>query len=251
MNTTLLPRCVLAISLVLALIGLGCHFASSAPDREAPAPKKTKKEIAKNVYLEVDPGKDGKRRVLVEAYVCLRRGQLEQLLTRKRTKEHEAILAADVDAKYVHAGLLAAGAKPGSTIKYKKDGDKFIVVPPTGTRIKVSLQYLDKKTKKLVTVPAQQWIRQIKTQKLLAHDWVFSGSAFYKDPLDETKMIYGANDGDVICVANFETAMLDLPINSSKSNDDLAFEANTEKIPPLETKVTIILEPVLKKEKKK
>src|SRR5262249_14504801 len=208
---------------VLALLGLGGNDASCAPDRDAPAPKATTKEIAKNVSLEVEPGRNGKRRVLVEAYVCLRQGQLEQLMTRKRTKGNEAIPAADVDAKFIHAALLAAGAKAGATIKYKKDGEKFIVVPPSGTTIKVTLRYLDKKTKKLVTVPAQQWIRQIKTRKILAHDWVFAGSAFYKNPLDETQMIYGANDGDVICVANFETAMLDLPINSSKSNDDLAF----------------------------
>ena len=42
---------------------------------------------------------DNKRRVLVNAEVCLREGQLELFLCRKQTKEHEAILAADVDAR--------------------------------------------------------------------------------------------------------------------------------------------------------
>jgi hypothetical protein len=37
--------------------------------------------------------------------------------------------------------------------------------------------------------------------------------------------------------------LLDLPIDSSKNNADLNFEAHTERIPPLETKVTVILEP--------
>ena len=58
-----------------------------------------------------------------------------------------------------------------------------------------------------------------------------------------------ANGGDVICVSNFEDAMLDLPINSSKNNDELAFEAFTERIPPIGTPVTVILEPVLEKNK--
>jgi hypothetical protein len=44
--------------------------------------------------------------------------------------------------------------------------------------------------------------------------------------------------------------MLDLPINSSKDNDDLQFEAYTDRIPPLETPVLVILEPVLKGPKK-
>ena len=62
---------------------------------------------------------------------------------------------------------------------------------------------------------------------------------------------YAANQGDVICVANFDTALLDLPIMSSKDNDDLVFEAHTARIPPLETRVLVILEPVVAKDQPK
>jgi hypothetical protein len=223
----------------LSLIILGPVY--SVP-KEAQKPKQDKvKKVSKwkNVTLEIE-GKS--RRVVVNAYVCLRQGQLEQLLTRKRTKEHEAILAADVDARDIHTVLLLAGAKPGSTVKFKKVNDKFVVIPPNGTRIKVTLQFADKK--KTVTIPAQRWIRLNGTNKTLKHDWVFAGSSFFKDPFDAKKPpIYGANDGDLICVANFDTAMLDLPIKSSKDNAELSYEALTERIPPLGTKVNIILEP--------
>jgi hypothetical protein len=260
MNTTLFSRGLLVGSLVLAVAVWGCEPDSSQgnkPEKKA-VPKATsrpkdkpaevkKVPFGKNVELEVQ-GK--KRRVLLQAYVCLRQGQLEQLLTRRHTKEHEAILAIDADARLIHAALLAAGAQKGATVSYKRMGDKIVIIPPRGTPIKVTLQYLDK-NKKQVTVPAQRWVRMSKTKKDLAHDWVFAGSVFIKDPFDPKKPdLYGANDGDVICVANFDTAMLDLPINSSKNNDDLAFEAHTERIPPLETKVAIILEPVLGKNKK-
>src|SRR5690348_4635522 len=90
-----------------------------------------KVRVGNNVYLEID---GPRRRVLVDAYVCLRQGQLEQLLTRKRTKEHEAILAADIDARHLHAALIAAGAQPGSPVKFRP---KF--QPPTGTPIKITL----------------------------------------------------------------------------------------------------------------
>ena len=43
--------------------------------------------------------------------------------------------------------------------------------------------------------------------------------------------MYLANDGDVICVSNFDTAMLNLPIESSKNNDDLLFQAWTRAHP--------------------
>jgi len=199
-----------------------------------------KVEIGKNVFLEVD---GEQRRVLVNAYVCLRQGQLEQLVTRKRTKEHEAILAVDADARHIHLALVAAKAAPGSPVKFRP---KFEV--PSGTPVKITLEYKDKD--KTVRVPAQQWVRNIKSKKDLDTDWVFAGSVLIQDPFHKGKEpYYAANDGDVICISNFDTALLDVPFNSPKDNDDLAFEAHTERIPALETPVLVILEPVLPKKK--
>lgn len=234
---------------------LGCE---GATPREEPRPKDARDEkgkralpkaeskkatVGKNVFLEVLP--DQKRRVLVSAEVCLREGQLEQLMCRKQTKEHEAILTADVDARHIHAALIAAGAEAGSPVQFVP---KYR--PASGTIIKVSVQYKDKD--KLVTASAQSWIKNAKDNKPLASDWVFAGSRFVKNPLDDGKEYYLANDGDLICVSNFETALLDLPIKSPKDNADLIFIANSERIPPLKTKVVVILEPVVeaKKEKK-
>jgi hypothetical protein len=248
MNTRLSLRRILVSILVLTVAIAGSLW-GVPKETTKPKPDQIKKPKRKNVSLEIFGPKRDKRRVIINAYVCLRQGQLEQLLTRKHTKEHEAILAADVDARDIHAYLLAAGATQGSTVKFKKVGQKFVVVPPRGTRIKVTLRYMDKK--KQVTIPAQRWIREGRTNKCLAHDWVFAGSALFKDPFDPKKPpIYGANDGDVICVANFDTAMLDLPIKSSKVNAERSFEAFTERIPPLGTKVDIILEPMPEPKKK-
>jgi hypothetical protein len=250
MNTTPFSRPV-AAGLLIGALALGyilAPAASAAPvGRQTAKAAETKQaRIGKNVFLEIQ---GDKRRVVVNASVCLREGPLEQLLTRKGTKEHEAILAADVDARDIHTALILARAKPGSTVKFKKVNGKFTVIPPSGTRIKVSLRYQDKG--KEVTIPAQRWVRVSKTGKDLAHDWVFAGSVLFRDPLDPKRpLLYGANDGDVICVANFDGALLDLPINSSKSNAELAFEAHTQRIPPVGTKVTIILEPVLAAKKK-
>jgi hypothetical protein len=224
---------------VLALVFSGTRAQEKKPEVKKPQVKKA--EVGKNVFLEVE---GDKRRVIVNAYVCLRQGVLEQLLTRKLMKEHEAILAADVDARIIHAALQAAGAEPGKPVQYRP---KFM--PPSGTVIKVSLEYKNKEGK-VVRVPAQQWIRNIKTKKDLEHDWVFAGSALFEDPDKKSPPYYLANDGDVICVSNFDTAMLDLPIDSSKDNDALNFEAQTDRIPPLHTRVQIILEPVVAKKKK-
>jgi hypothetical protein len=207
----------------------------------------TKKvEVGKNVWLEVQ---GDKRRVMVQAEVCLRDGMLEHLMCRHQTKEHEAILTADVDARDIHKALMVAKAVPGSTVRYKEDGT---VTTPTGTPIKITLSYKDKD--KTVTIPGRDWVRDLKTKKSLGVDWVFAGSQFLENPLEKDKPpLYAANAGDVICVSNFEGAMLDLPINSSKNNADLEFEAFTERIPEIGTAVTVILEPELdsKKDKQK
>jgi hypothetical protein len=233
--------CIRGLLLALPLALLGCGPEPTEPQDPAPKPpakpagEAKKAQIGRNVWLEVQ---GERRRVLIAATVCRREGQLEQLLCRKQTKEHEAILAADLDARDIHKALLVAGAKPGSTVRYQP---KFEA--PTGSRIKVSLQYEDKG--KPVTVPAQRWIRNMKTRKDLDHDWVFAGSMLFQDPDNKDQPpFYAANSGDVICVSNFESALLDLPINSPKDNSDLNFEAHTERIPPLDTKVTIILEPM-------
>ena len=267
---------VVGVSAVaLVLLALGCD--PEPPARQTTAPQKTaepdakspptlpaaattaaadlkepaagsgdakKVSIGSNVSLEV---RGKRRRVLINAYVCLREGQLEQLMCRRGTKEHEAILAADCDARDIATGLLATGAKAGTPVKYSEDGKETI--PPTGQRIKVTLQYRDKG--KLVTVPAQQWVRDAKTRQDLQGDWVFTGSQLYPNPEgDDKPPTFAANSGDVICVSNFNGALLDLPINSPKKYGELVFEANTERIPPHDTKVTIILEPIPEDKKK-
>jgi hypothetical protein len=196
------------------------------------------KPIGKNVWLEID---GELRRVIVTGYVCLRQGNLEELLCRRYTKEHESILAADIDARELHAGLLAAGGEAGSPAQFEP---KY--KPASGTRIKVTLRY--QKDGKTVSVPAQQWLRVIETKQPMNVDWVFAGSKLAQNILDKDKPpFYQANDGDVISVSNFESSLLDIPVRSTSEDANLTYEAFTERIPPLETPVEIILEPQLKK----
>lgn len=234
------PRGTAALALALALTCTGCDDGGRPAAGEAKKPAKAKPaegkkvRVGDNVYLEVA---GDRRRVLVNAEVCLRKGPLEQLLTRKGKKEHEAILAATVDARKIHEALLLARAREGSPVRFLP---KYR--PASGARIKVTLAYEDRGVKK--TVPAQSWIKNTQTGKELESDWVFAGSRLVDNPFDkDAPKFYLANDGDVICVSNFESALLDLPIESSKENAARGFEAWESRIPPLGTEVTVILEP--------
>ena len=79
-------------------------------------------------------------------------------------------------------------------------------------------------------------------------NWVFSGSSFYQDEQTKEKY-YRAEDGDLICVANFSSATLDIAARSGNGTEELLFEAWTERLPEVDTPVTIELVPVAAKVK--
>jgi hypothetical protein len=256
--------------LLLALLSLGCdgepRTHSDGPSKEGNSQAATKgtgqtatagatakavdpfagakrSPLGKNLWLET---KGNHRRVVVGTTVCLREGGygLECLLCRKHTKEHESILSTDADASEVHAALMVAGGEPGSPVQYKEKDGKVTIIPPSGSRIKVLVQYEQKG--KTVTVPAQEWVRNAMTKKDLQEQWVFAGSYLADNPDGKAKKpIYGANvDGTYIAIYNMPSALLDLPINSpNKAPEAREFQPYTERIPELETKVFLLLEP--------
>lgn len=83
--------------------------------------------------------------------------------------------------------------------------------------------------------------------KEMEADFVFAGSGFFVD--EDGKRHYQAEAGNVICVANFSDATIDVAIRSTAENADLMFEPFTERIPPLGTEVTVELVPRRESEK--
>ncbi|HET6572053.1 MAG TPA: YdjY domain-containing protein [Fimbriiglobus sp.] len=199
----------------------------------------------KTLYLETLPDKS--RRVLLVAEVCLREGPLEVLLCKNGTKEHESIIRTAVDARYIHAALIRAGAKPGSPVQFvnpKTNMEDY--KPATGTEIKVLVHY--KMDGKLHTHPAQEWIADQMTKKPMAHRWVFAGSRLLNNPdRPNDPPYYTANNGEVISISNFLDSMLEIPVAIGQDNASLNFFAEMGKIPPLLSKVWVILEPVAPK----
>jgi hypothetical protein len=175
------------------------------------------------------------RRLLVRAKVVLREGELEHLLCLEKTKEHEAILATPAVPRQIHAGLLLTGAEVGHPVRFLP---KF--EPPAGTPIAITLQW--EQDGKARTADARDWVLDARTKKTLATDWVFAGSEIVSDPVTR-QTYYLADGGDLITVANFGSAILDLPFASSANNADRTFVARTEVLPPRGTWVTMILRP--------
>jgi hypothetical protein len=195
------------------------------------------KKLTDNIYI------DSKNKwVVLDGEIVLRKGPpLEMFACLKNTKEHESIVAVAVKAFQVHSALLAVGAKQGTPVQFQPE-----YKPAKGEEIEIRILWTDAKGK-THQARAQDWIRDIKTKKPMAHPFIFAGSGFWTD--DETgERHYMAEGGELICVSNFSSAMLDLPVASSASTDSLLFEAFSDHIPAEGTKVRLVLMP---KEQKK
>ncbi len=201
----------------------------------------------KTIFAELT-GPEGKKKVVrigLVCEVCLREGPLEVFLCKKGTKEHEAIVRVDADAQFIHLALETAGAEAGKPTQFidpKTEEPKWKAA--TGSKVNVLVHYT--RGGKAYTHPAQEWIWDIKKKAAIPHGWVFPGSVTITDP-DNGKKFYGANSGDIISISNFPFSMLEMPVEISKDDANLTYEAKTEKIPPLFSKVWVILEPVAKK----
>ena len=182
-----------------------------------------------SVWVDTKAGK-----VYADGRVTLREGVLEMFACPKGTKEHESVVAIEGSALLVHTALLAIGAEPGKPVRFDPE-----YRAPSGDEIEVSIVW-QSEDGAVHQARAQEWVRHIETNAAMKLPFVFAGSGFWTDP--ETKrQHYLANAGDMICVSNFGSAMLDVPAPSSQSNEALLFEPFTERIPPRDTPVRLQL----------
>jgi hypothetical protein len=171
--------------------------------------------------------------VIVDGSVCLREGPLEMFICPAQTKEHESVITTPIDAETVHTSLLAIGAKTGSPVQFEPE-----YKAATGSIIDIVLVWIDE-DKKVIASLAQDWIKKGNTRKTMQYAWVFGGSGYWKNPNTNETNYYG-NDGSLVCLSNFPTATMDLPVESSNSNAARLYFANTSKIAPLNAPVRMI-----------
>lgn len=266
-----------------------------------PSPTAKPLNPARTVWLDV-----ANKKVVLSGYLCLREGLLEMLVCKKKTKEHESIIAIDADAYVIHAALIALGTKPGTPVQFQPEFQ-----PPTGHKIDIFVSWTDeygrphryaaqqlirKVTQRYYTAVIDPLPKELKinnrgdlrydpnTKELiwfgrmtekqrldllsrsqnkeyqaaieeffasgqpqeLRADFVFTGSQFFTQK--DGSQYYMAEAGDIVCVANFGDAMIDVAARSSADAGGLLFEPYTERLPNRSTAITVELIPVGLKE---
>jgi hypothetical protein len=206
---------------------------ASTPGEPAPRPDRhpelTRLSPTEDVWI--DPVR---KEVIVGGAIALDSGGIEVFACPEHSKEHEAVVAVRSSARMVHAALLAIGLNPGRPVSFDPD-----YAAAEGPIVQVRVRWNDD-AGTVHDRPAKEWVRDTTTHKALDTDWVFAGSQFWMDPADGREY-YQADGGDLICVSNFPTATLDLPIESSQANDALLFEAFAGRVPPRGTDVELVL----------
>ena len=169
-------------------------------------------------------------RVEIESVVAQTEGAIELLLCSRGTKEHESILVTDASAQHIFEATGLIGLTPGKPVGL--DPATGQTIPPTGDPVVVQIEWDEK------VIPAHEWmLRADSSTPADAIDWVFAGSR------DIGERFGAQADGTIICVVDFDTALI-APGESHTSDDaELWLEANPQRIPPRGTPCRVIVRP--------
>ena len=202
--------------------------------RWEPVPPYFAKRIRKDTGLVTRPSRAGK--------------QVEQLMVRipregpkEKTRRARDVLVAARRSNPKHQALIELARKSPDDVQ-ELDGVERIHWKPVSPQRANDIR----SDPDLVLRPSpagKQMEVLLKIGGALAHEWVFGGSEIGEDGATGEEYYLADRTGDFVCVSNFPTAMLDLPIESSADNSGLGFEAFTKNIPPKGTKVRMIMTP--------
>ncbi len=215
-----------------------------------------------------------RKSVVALGEICLREGLLEFFACVRGSKEHESIIAMNLKPFLLHAGLLIVGAEPGRPAQFSPE-----FVPPQGPKIDIQVLWRDEqgairqcRAQELVLENDEMFFNNenredggeettadstaagvlpdaavLNKPQEMSVPFVFTGSFFreFEDENGQMRQVYMADaTGELFGVSNFPASILDVPMRSSDSNDELLFAPYTERIPPIGTPVTLILTPL-------
>lgn len=171
--------------------------------------------------------------VEIDAKVVLRKGSLELLACSPQTREHESILVVSARPLHIFQALGLIGLEPGKPMRYDIPSKQWI--PPTGDTITIQIQY--EKDGVAYDVPARKWLMDTnKNQSPHSLEWVFAGARTLPSGR------YMADiEGTVICVVDFDSALIALNTLHSADNEMLWLRAHTDAIPPIDTPCKLII----------
>ena len=219
----MLQLCLCALA-VLALAGVAGPPDSDNGASAAHQPR----EFAPGVRIDWQ-----QRTVEVDATVVLRKGALELLACSPQTREHESILSVRARPMHIFQAMGLIGLEPGSPVRYDDQRDRLL--PPTGTPLELKVRYRHGGVGQ--TLRVERWLLDVERRRPPESvNWVFAGSRTFDDGRFAADV-----DGTIICVVDFDTALITVGSLHTSDNRHLWLAANTEAIPPPKTPCTLLI----------
>jgi hypothetical protein len=183
-----------------------------------------------------------KRQVVLKAQICLQEDHeyLEFLLSGWGDKTHESLLHTKVKGRQIHFAMLLLGLRPGKAAEWIYiDENRSANIPPRGGACTMRIRYIDKQGK-THEVDARDWMLSAPGQETAPPEkFIFVGSRVLADG-----SYWADQDGELVSVANFRSAVFDVPFESTSSDQHLLFKANRTKMKPRGTDVELVIKPV-------
>jgi hypothetical protein len=220
------PKCLLPS---LLLVGSLTCLAAGAEDEAPPDAKALK---AAGIELDAQ-----KREVRVDATVCLDKGILEYLVCLPQTFEHEAIFCTKGRPSLLHLSLLAIGMEPCAFAADEEWWAKAREKQRSHVRIEVEYEQDGRKQRRRIS---EFLVNREQKDGIVPDAWVFTGSFFFKK---EGKSCYAADHtGAVIGLCQEGASVLQYGEQAGVPyrGEDQGLEVNTQTVPAVGTKVTLI-----------
>ena len=237
--TAALPRTAIALAGVCLFAG-GARAEEKAP--EAPAKPKIE-QLDENRYRIGDVTLDKKtREIRFPAVLNMKEGILEFLIVHEHGAVHESLFRTHVSPTHINVAL---------TLLHYKASKEFYRIPkengvPSGkyyevseetklaARLAIHVEFeKDGETKRL---PVNDWVRhETSAQAMPPSHWVYGGSDFYKGNF------IPEGSGEIAAIFITDTALINFP-GKDNINDEV-WTVMTERVPALQSKVTLVLAP--------
>lgn len=176
------------------------------------------------------------RQVEVEAYVVMREGMLELFACSPQTKEHESILRVEAQPTHIYQAMGLLGIEAGRPPYWDPKAQRGHAA--TGSRLTIDVRY--QWDGEVRTDKAHRWMRNARdNEPAPPTQWVFSGSV-----RTERGRLTADMEGTVICLVDFESALVSLPQSYSANNEMLWLAPNADRIPPLGSPCMLLLKAV-------
>lgn len=254
MRTSQTPTPSLFLSILLCIVCVSTSCAQSAGGEAEKKQSKQSKAVQQFFKMLKKEGLtlDRKAKTLaMPAVINAPENDLEFLLVHRIGKTHEALLVTNAKPSVIQSGLMALGLAKGKNASFKKKVPapteeelkkgvpEFVVVPPSGQKLYMTVRYPNAKGK-LVEYAVEDLLRDWHTNSgVLDNSWVYLGGRMDQIYRGEPPVFMADYEGNLISTCYKYPNNHILTMVHERARDEMNW-SKTDACPPPGTRVQLV-----------